>query len=144
MSAVSLTNGATINRQIAPPTTQHSLARMFLSLPTEVLGLVTFSVREILRTQLDTTEWMSRRKLRETKQQQSMLPGLAVPGCYLVSFCFLVSCKPKTSILRPTYGHLAQGMFMAARTLPSLSIDPRVINDSDQVSGAKSISMSEN
>ena len=30
------------------------------------------------------------------------------------------------------------------RTLPSLSIDPRVINDSDQVSGAKSISMSEN
>ena len=29
-------------------------------------------------------------------------------------------------------------------TLPSLSIDPRVINDSDQVSGAKSTSMSEN
>ena len=32
----------------------------------------------------------------------------------------------------------------AHRTLPSLNIDPRVINDSDQVSGAKSTSMSEN
>ena len=33
-------------------------------------------------------EWMSHRKRRETKQQPSMLPGLAVPGCCFVSFCF--------------------------------------------------------
>ena len=32
---------------------------------------------------------MSHRKRRETKQQPSMLPGPAVPGCCLVSFCFL-------------------------------------------------------
>ena len=34
-------------------------------------------------------EWMSHRKQRETKQQPSMLPGPAVPGCCLVSFRFL-------------------------------------------------------
>ena len=33
-------------------------------------------------------EWMSHRKRRETKQQPSMLPGPAVPGCCLVSFRF--------------------------------------------------------
>ena len=33
-------------------------------------------------------EWMSHRKWRETKQQPIMLPGPAVPGCCLVSFCF--------------------------------------------------------
>ena len=33
-------------------------------------------------------EWMSHRKRRETKQQPSMLPGPAVPGCCLVSFHF--------------------------------------------------------
>ena len=32
---------------------------------------------------------MSQRKQRETKQQPNMLPGPAVPGCCLVSFCFL-------------------------------------------------------
>ena len=35
------------------------------------------------------TEWMSHRKQRETKQQPSMLPGPAVPGCCLVSSHFL-------------------------------------------------------
>ena len=34
-------------------------------------------------------DWMLRRKWRETKQQPSMLPGPAVPGCCLVSFSFL-------------------------------------------------------
>ena len=34
-------------------------------------------------------ECMSHRKLRETKQQPSMLPCPAVSGCCLVSFCFL-------------------------------------------------------
>ena len=34
-------------------------------------------------------ECMPHRKLRETKQQPSMLPGPAVPGCCLVSFHFL-------------------------------------------------------
>ena len=41
---------------------------------------------------LDVTEWMecmSHRKLRETKQQPSMLPGPAVPGWCLVTFYFL-------------------------------------------------------
>ena len=33
--------------------------------------------------------WMANRKWRETKQQPSMLPGPAVPGCCLVSFHFL-------------------------------------------------------
>ena len=39
-----------------------------------------------------TTDWMecmSHRKRRETKQQPSMLPGPAVPGCCLVNFHFL-------------------------------------------------------
>ena len=35
------------------------------------------------------TEWMWHRKRRENKQQPSMLPGPAVPGCCLVSLCFL-------------------------------------------------------
>ena len=34
-------------------------------------------------------EWMSHRTWRLTKQQPSMLPGPAVPGCCLVYFCFL-------------------------------------------------------
>ena len=34
-------------------------------------------------------EWMSHRKRRETKQEPSMLPSPAVPGCCLVSFHFL-------------------------------------------------------
>ena len=34
-------------------------------------------------------EWMWHRKWRETKQNPSMFPGPAVPGCCLVSFCFL-------------------------------------------------------
>ena len=34
-------------------------------------------------------ECMSHRKRRETKQQPSMLPGPAMPGCCLVSFHFL-------------------------------------------------------
>ena len=33
--------------------------------------------------------WMADRKWKETKQQPSMLPGPAVPGCSLVSFHFL-------------------------------------------------------
>ena len=32
---------------------------------------------------------MSHRKQRENKQHPSMLSGPAVPGCCLVSFCFL-------------------------------------------------------
>ena len=32
---------------------------------------------------------MARRKWNETKQQPSLLPGPAVPGCSLVSFHFL-------------------------------------------------------
>jgi len=33
--------------------------------------------------------WMSPRKWKEAKQQPSMLPGPAVPGCCLISFHFL-------------------------------------------------------
>ena len=32
---------------------------------------------------------MAHRKGKKTKQQPSMLPDPAVPGCCLVSFCFL-------------------------------------------------------
>ena len=41
-------------------------------------------------------EWMLHRKRRETKQQPSMFPGLAVPGCCLVSFCFLCDIHTST------------------------------------------------
>ena len=43
------------------------------------------------------TEWLhsiEHRKWRETKQQPSMLPGPAVPGCCLVSFDFLWAGHP--------------------------------------------------
>ena len=43
-------------------------------------------------------EWMSHRKWRETKQQPIMLPGPAVPGCCLVSFCFLVDIHSILSV----------------------------------------------
>ena len=45
-----------------------------------------------------------------------------------------------TSLKGGIYAFQEKGVY----TLPLLSINPRVINDSDQVSGAKSISMSEN
>ena len=41
------------------------------------------------------TGWMAHRKWKEIEQQPSMLPGLAVPGCCLVSFYIL------WAILRP-------------------------------------------
>ena len=44
-------------------------------------------------------EWMSHRKRRETKQQPSMLPGPAVPGCCLVTFRFLCHIHSIHSVL---------------------------------------------
>ena len=47
---------------------------------------------------------MVHRKWKETKQQPSMLPGLAVPGCCLVSFRFLCdihSIQDCTSVSDP-------------------------------------------
>ena len=44
-------------------------------------------------------EWMSHRKRRETKQQPSMLPGPAVPGCCLVSFRFLCNIHSIHSVI---------------------------------------------
>ena len=38
--------------------------------------------------------WMAHRKWKETKQQPSMLPGPAVPGCCLISFHFLLAIHP--------------------------------------------------
>ena len=38
--------------------------------------------------------WMANRKWRETKQQPSMLPGPAVPGCCLFPFHFLWAIHP--------------------------------------------------
>ena len=38
--------------------------------------------------------WMANRKWKEIKQQPSMLPGPAVPGCCLVSFHFLWTIHP--------------------------------------------------
>ena len=43
--------------------------------------------------------WMAHRKWKEIKQQPSMLPGPAVPGCCLVSFHFLWAIHP----IRPVY-----------------------------------------
>ena len=45
-------------------------------------------------------EWMSHYKCRETKQQPSMLPGPAVPGCCLVSFCSLCDIHSIHSVLQ--------------------------------------------
>ena len=45
---------------------------------------------------LGTTEWILHRKRKETKQQPSMLPGPAVPGCCLASFhfqCYILLCR---------------------------------------------------
>ena len=39
-------------------------------------------------------EWMAHRKWKEIKQQPSMLPGLAVPGCCLISFHFPWAIHP--------------------------------------------------
>ena len=38
--------------------------------------------------------WMAHRKWKEIKQQPSMLPGPAVPGCCLFSFHFLWAIHP--------------------------------------------------
>ena len=43
-------------------------------------------------------EWMLHSKRRETKQQPSMLPCPAVPGCCLVSFRFLCDMHSKHSM----------------------------------------------
>ena len=51
-----------------------------------------------------STEWILHRKRRETKQQASMLPGPAVPGCYLVYFRFLCDIYSIHSVC--LYGHL--------------------------------------
>ena len=48
--------------------------------------------------------WISHRKRRETKQvkqQSSMMPGPAVPGCCLVSFCFLCDMHSIHSCMTP-------------------------------------------
>ena len=47
-------------------------------------------------------ECMSLRKRRETKQQPSMLPCPAVPGCCLVSFHFLCDIHSIHSVYQPT------------------------------------------
>ena len=44
--------------------------------------------------------WMAHRKRKETKQQPSMLPGPAVPGCCLVSFHFLWAIQPIRPVSR--------------------------------------------
>ena len=38
--------------------------------------------------------WMAHRKWKESKQQKSMLPGPAVPGCRLIYFHFLWAIHP--------------------------------------------------
>ena len=42
---------------------------------------------------------MVHRKWKETKQQPSMLPGPAVPGCCLVSFYFLWAILSTSTVL---------------------------------------------
>ena len=51
---------------------------------------------------------MSHRKRRETKQQSSMLPGPAVPGCSLVSFRFLCDIHS----IHSGQGHRAEKNFV--------------------------------
>ena len=54
-------------------------------------------------TSQHTSEWISHRKRRETKQQPSMLPGPAVPGCCFVSFCFM--CDIHSVYIHLNYTH---------------------------------------
>ena len=60
---------------------------------------------------------MSHRKRRETKQQSSMLPGQAVPGCCIVSFCFLCHIHSIHSILMPSIHHLEAIPFPEVREI---------------------------
>ena len=45
-------------------------------------------------------EWMSHRKQREMKQQPSMLPGPAVPGCCWISLHFLFGKLSTRTVLQ--------------------------------------------
>ena len=47
---------------------------------------------------------MADRKWKETKQQPSMLPGPAVPGCSLVSFHFLWAILCLQAVQKPKLG----------------------------------------
>ena len=59
---------------------------------------------------------MPHRKWRETKQQPSMLPGPAVPGCCLISFHFLwaILCPQAVHVLY--HGTIATGFVAAYQT----------------------------
>ena len=46
--------------------------------------------------------WMAHRKWKESKQQPSMLPDPAVPGCFLISFHFLWAIHPIRPVLVTT------------------------------------------
>ena len=48
---------------------------------------------------------MAHRKWKESKQQPKMLPGPAVPGCCLVSFCFLCDIHSVQSYLARAQTH---------------------------------------
>ena len=81
---------------------------------------------------------------RETKQQPSMLPGLAVPGCCLVSFHFLcdihsihpVNLCPMQIGFSPPKGHIAPFPAFRPWTFPS----PPLINQNQPCCMRMSIS----
>ena len=50
---------------------------------------------------------MAHRKWKESKQQPSMLPGPAVPGCCLISFYFLWAIHPIRPVLGRIKDHLS-------------------------------------
>ena len=69
-----------------------------------------------IKRSIYTTEWMgwmSDRKHRETKQEPSMLPGPAVPGCCLVSICFLCDIHSIDPLCRAV-------LFMCSRSGPRM------------------------
>ena len=52
------------------------------------------SITEYFRSSTGRMGWMSHRKWKKTKEQPSMLPGPALPGCCLISFNFLWAIHP--------------------------------------------------
>ena len=65
---------------------------------------------------------MSHRERSETKQQPSMLPGPAVPGCCLVSFLFLQNPSDDSNVPKSKY-----------------KADPGALHDLDGIEGRHAV-----
>ena len=68
------------------------------------IALLRFQVLYSLLSNTACGHRIAHRKWKETKQQPSMLPGPAVPGCSLVSFHFLLAILCPQAVEVPFHG----------------------------------------